>query len=143
MTEHAIPGRLEVDTGTGHVTGLADIVFNGPFPCVNGTPNVTGAMQGVLMHTTVGSFASCVATFNNPARQASANFVIRGDGLIHQFGPLGKGWMAWHAEAANLTWYGIEHADDGNPDTPLTHAQIVASAQLMELLSRFAGFPLQ
>jgi hypothetical protein len=45
--------------------------------------------------------------------------------------------------AANLEWYGIEHADGGNPDTPLTPAQIAASAQLVELLSRFAGFPLQ
>ena len=137
------PGRLQVDTASGHVTGPARIQYNDPFPCGNGDMGVTGAMQGVLMHTMVGSLAETVSEFNNAAKQASAHFGIDETGLIHQFGPLGKGWMAWHAKAANLTWYGIEHADDGHPDTPLTEAQITASAQLVELLSRFAGFPLQ
>lgn len=137
------PGRLQIDTASGKVTGPANITYNDPFPCVNGTPGVTGAMQGVLLHTMVSDLPACVATFNNPANQASAHFGIAEDGEIWQFGPIGKGWEAWHAVAANLTWYGIEHADAGHPDTPLTPAQIVASAQLLELLSRFCGFPLQ
>ena len=137
------PGRLSIDT-EGRITGPARITFNDPWPCVNGNgPNVTGAMQGVLMHTTAGTFDACIAWFNNPTANASANFVVHEDGQIHQFFPLGKGWMAWHAEAANLTWYGIEHADNGNPDTPLTPEQVVASAQLVELLSQFTGFPLK
>ena len=45
--------------------------------------------------------------------------------------------------AGNLAWYSIEHADNRDPNNPLTDAQIAASAQLVELLSRFAGFPLQ
>jgi N-acetylmuramoyl-L-alanine amidase len=44
--------------------------------------------------------------------------------------------------AANLTWYGIEHADHGNPDNPLTDAQVTASAQILECLATYAGFPL-
>ena len=51
--------------------------------------------------------------------------------------------MAWAQVAGNLAWYSIEHADNRNPNNPLTDAQIAASAQLVELLSRFAGFPLQ
>jgi len=143
MTAPATPGRLEVDFGTGHVTGPASISYNNPFPCVNGTPHATGAMQGVLMHTMVGDLPGTIKVFNDPSYQASAHFGIAQDGHIHQFGPLGKGWMAWHAMAANLTWYGIEHADHGHPDNPLTPEQIAASAQLAELLSRFAGFPLR
>ena len=137
------PGRLGIDT-EGRLTGPARIAYNNPWPCANGDgPNVTGAMQGVLMHTCEGSFQSCIDAFNAPNAGKSANFVINEDGQIHQFFPLGQGYMSWHAMAANLTWYGIEHADNGNPDNPLTPEQIAASAQLVELLSRFAGFPLQ
>lgn len=137
----SIPGKLTVQ-GDGRVIGPADITHNDPFPCVNGTYG-SGAMMGVLMHTEVGSEPGTIAVFNNPSYQASAHFSIGKDGAIHQYGPIGKGWIAWHAEAANATWYGIEHADGDNPDTPLTAAQVTASAQLVELLSRFAGFPLQ
>jgi hypothetical protein len=45
--------------------------------------------------------------------------------------------------AANLSWYGIEHADDGDQHAPLTDAQVTSSAQVVEVLSRFAAFPLQ
>jgi hypothetical protein len=138
------PGKLQLSpTGTGRVVGPAMITHNDPFPCVNGTPGVTGAMQGVLMHTMVGWLHTAIDMFNDPHRQASAHFGIAMDGRIHQWGPLGKGWMAWHAEAANLTWYGIEHEDGGDQHKPLTDAQMAASAQVVELLSRFAGFPLQ
>jgi hypothetical protein len=95
------------------------------------------------MHTMVSDLPSCVATFNNPASQVSAHFGIAQDGTVHQFFPLGQGYEAWHAMAANMEWYGIEHADHGNPDNPLTHEQITASAQLLECLAAFAGFPLQ
>jgi len=136
------PGRLGLGAG-GRVTGPATITHNTPFPCPNGMLGVTGAMQGVLMHTMVGWLHTAIEMFNDPARQASAHFGIAMDGRIHQWGPLGRGWMAWHAEAANLTWYGIEHEDGGDQHKPLTDAQITASAQVVELLSRFAGFPLQ
>jgi len=136
------PGRLSTGAA-GLITGPATITHNTPFPCPNGQLGVTGAMQGVLMHTMVGTLAGTIASFNDPHRQASAHFGIGFDGRIHQFGPLGKGWEAWHAMAANLTWYGIEHEDGGDQHKPLTDAQITASAQVVELLARFAGFPLQ
>lgn len=139
-----IPGKLTLDRVTGKIGGPVSIQYNSPdFPCVNGSWG-SGAMQGVLEHTNgKGDFDACVNWFNNPAARASAQFEVRRDGLVHQFGPIGLGWIAWHAEAANLTWYGIENEDDGNPDTPLADAQIASNAQLVEFLSSFAGFPLR
>jgi N-acetylmuramoyl-L-alanine amidase len=135
------PGKLKVEAD-GRVTGPANIQYNSPFPCVNGDYG-SGAMMGVVMHTMVGDLPAVVSWFNNPQAQASAHFGIAQDGEIWQFGPIGQGWCAWAQEAGNSTWYSIEHADHGNPDNPLTDAQIAASAQLLECLSRFAGFPLQ
>jgi len=134
-------GKLTVGSD-GRVTGPASIQHNTPWPCPNGASG-SGAMSGVLMHTMVGDLPGTVAWFNNPQAQASAHFGIAESGEIWQFGPIGKGWIAWHAAEANATWYGIEHADNGNPANPLTPAQITAAAQLVECLSAFAGFPLQ
>lgn len=133
---------LGIDLASGRLTGHARIEYNSPFPCVNGSWG-SGAMQGVLMHTMVGNLPGTISVFNQKGYDASANFGVDQEGLIHQFGPVGKGWIAWHAMAANLTWYGIEFADDKNPDNPLTDAQILAGAQLVEFLARFAGFPLR
>jgi len=134
-------GRLTVGTD-GRITGPAAITYNTPFPCVNGSWG-SGAITGVIMHTMVGTQAGTIAWFNNPQAQASAQFGVGFDGAIHQFGPIGQGWIAWHAGAVNATWYGIEHEDDGDPSRPLTDAQLTASAQLTEMLCGFAGIPLQ
>jgi hypothetical protein len=136
-----VSGRLQVGSD-GRVTGPASISYNHPFPCVNGSWG-SGAMQGVVMHTMVCNLAHCIELFNDPSRQASAHFGIAQDGRIHQFGPIGKGWIAWAQVAGNRAWYSIEHADNRDPNNPLTDDQITASAQLVEFLSRFAGFPLQ
>jgi hypothetical protein len=135
------PGRLQV-AADGRVTGPASITYNSPFPVSNGSWG-SGAIRGVVEHTMVGNLPGTIAWFNNAASEVSAHFGIDQDGGIHQFGPIGKGWVAWAEMAGNLAWYSIEHADDGNPENPLTDPQITASAQLLEVLSRFAGFPLQ
>ena len=137
----AVPGRLKVGSD-GKVTGPANISYNNPFPCVNGNYG-SGAMQGVVMHTMVGNLPGTITVFNNPSYQASSHFGIDQQGNIHQFGPIGKGWIAWAQVAGNVAWYSIEHADNGDPNIPLTTAQIRSSAQLVEMLSAFAGFPLQ
>jgi len=134
-------GKLHVQSN-GQVSGPASISYNTPFPCVNGSDG-SGTMLGVVMHTMVGDLPGTIAVFNNPSYQASAHFGIAQDGHIHQFGPIGKGWMAWAQVAGNAQWYSIEHADHGNPNNPLTDAQLTASAQLVECLSAFADFPLQ
>jgi len=136
-----MPGRLKVGSD-GKISGPASIEYNNPWPCPNGNYG-SGAMMGVVMHTMVGNLPGTIEVFNDPSYQASAHFGIAQNGLIHQFGPIGKGWIAWAQVAGNLAWYSIEHADDANPDNPLTKAQITASAQLVEMLSAFAGFPLQ
>jgi hypothetical protein len=137
------PGRLEADTGSGRVSGAASITYNDPWPCANGTPGGSGAMTGVVLHTMAGNLPGTISWFNDPASEASAFFGIDQDGGIHQFGPVGKDWMAWAEAAGNPAWYSIEMADNQDPANPLTDAQITAGAQLLELLSRFAGFELR
>jgi len=99
-------------------------------------------VKGVVMHTMVGNLPGTISVFNNPGYQASAHFGIDQNGHIHQFGPV-NGWVAWAEEAGNENWYSIEHADNGNPNNPLTDAQIIASARVVEALSGFASFPLR
>lgn len=141
--------KLTIDS-SGRLRGNANITYNDDpqygyaWPCVNGTPGGgASSMNGVIMHTMVGDLPGTIAVFNDPNWQASAFFGVAQDGHIHQFGPIGKNWMAWAQMAGNPNWYSIEHADHGNPDNPLTSAQILASAQIVEALSAFAGFPLQ
>jgi N-acetylmuramoyl-L-alanine amidase len=134
--------KLEIGAD-GRVTGPVQITYNDPFPTSNGSWG-SGAMMGVVMHTMVGNLQpTTVDLFNSSAAEVSAHFGIAQDGLVWQFGPIGKGWIAWAEMAGNHAWYSIEHADDGNTENPLTDAQLTASAQLVEVLSRFAGFPLQ
>jgi hypothetical protein len=136
-----VPGRCHFDA-EGRLRGPVAVTYNSPFPTKNGRYG-SGAMNGVVMHTMVGNLPGTVATFNDPSSQASAHFGIDQEGNVHQFGPVGKGWVAWAQVAGNDAWYSIEHADDANPDNPLTPAQIAASAQIVEALSAFAGFPLR
>ncbi len=147
-----VPGRLTFEHG--RITGPASISYNdqspyngaeynnGKFPCVNGSSG-SGAMNGVVMHTMVGNLPGTIRVFNDPSYQASAHFGIGLEGQIHQFGPIGQGWIAWAQMAGNATWYSIEHADNGDPAHPLNELQVRASAQVVEALSAFAGFPLQ
>jgi hypothetical protein len=137
------PPQLTMDA-EGRVHG-ANVTWNSPFPCVNGDAgqmSVPHGIQGVVMHTMVGDLPGTITVFNNPSYQASAHFGIDQAGNIHQFGPV-NGWKAWAQMAGNENWYSIEHADDENPDNPLTQAQLESSAQLLELLSRVGNFPLQ
>jgi N-acetylmuramoyl-L-alanine amidase len=136
------PGKLTVGSD-GKVRGPASIGYSTPFPVPNGTPGGSGVMQGVVMHTEVGYDASAVNEFENPASHVSAWFSVRDDGHITQYGPVGQNWMAWAQEAGNPSWYSIEHEDHGDPRIPLSEAQVTASAQLLECLSAYAGFPLQ
>lgn len=137
------PGRLHVDSD-GKLQGDIKIDHNDGYswPCVNGAWG-SGEIQGVVMHTMIGNLPGTISCFNDPSFEASAHFGIAQDGSVNQFGPIGAGWVAWQICDGNYSWYGIEHADNENPDNPLTDAQIAASAQIVECLSNFAGFPLQ
>jgi hypothetical protein len=96
---------------------------------------VPSGVMGVVMHTMVGNLPGTDELFMNSTREASAHFGIGQDGTTIQWVSI-RGGIAWHAVNANPNWYGIEHADNGNPGNALTEAQIDASAQLVELLSR-------
>ena len=131
----------------GRVTGPANITYNSPFPCVNGNPggmSVPHGIQGLIVHTMVGNLPGTIEVFNQPSFQASAHFGVDQSGAIHQFGSV-RGWKAWAQAAGNPNWYSCEFADNGNPDNPLTQAQITAAAQLLECLSApsVGNFPMQ
>lgn len=136
--------RLHIDSG-GRLRGPASISYNSPFPCPNGKEggmSVPKGIMGVVMHTMEGNLPGTITVFNDPGFQASAHFGIDQNGHIHQFGPV-DGWMAWAEAGGNPNWYSIEHADGGDPDNPLTDAQLTASAQVVEALAAFGVFPLQ
>lgn len=137
-------GRLSVDA-SGKLRGPASISYNEPWPCPNGDfggMQVPKGILGVVMHTMVGNLPGTIATFNNPQREASAHFGIDQNGHIHQFGPV-NGWKAFAQVAGNSNYYSIEHADNANPDNPLTDAQMTASAQVVEALAGHGRFPLR
>ena len=102
-----------------------------------------GTGRGVVLHTEAGYEAGTVATFMNPANQASAFFSVGVGGAVHQYVPVGKGLTAWTQGAGNRSWRGVETEDKTNPSTPLTQAQITAVAQILEACSAYDGFPLQ
>jgi N-acetylmuramoyl-L-alanine amidase len=139
-------GKLTVDQN-GKIRGPATITYNDPWPCPNGNPgqmSVPHGIQGLVIHTMVGNLPGTISVFNQPSFQASAHFGVDQDGRIHQFGSV-RGWKAWAQEAGNPNWYSVECADNGNPDNPLTAAQITAVAQLLECLSApgVGNFPIQ
>jgi hypothetical protein len=136
--------RLHIDT-SGRLSGPASISYNSPFPCPNGQDagmSVPKGIMGVVMHTMEGNLPGTISAFNDPGFQASAHFGIDQNGHIHQFGPV-NGWMAWAEVNGNPNWYSIEHADGGDPNVPLTDAQLTASAQVVEALATVGVFPLQ
>lgn len=140
-----IPEKLKISSG-GKLLG-PNVTYNSPWPCKQGdagSMQIPHGIMGVIMHTMVGNLPGTIEVFNTDrgADSASAHFGIDQKGNIHQFGPV-NGWMAWAQEAGNPNWYSIEHADNANPDTPLTQAQVNASAQIVEALSAYGLFPLQ
>lgn len=122
---------------------VTNIDYNNPFPTPKGEYG-SGKIRGVVMHTMVCNLPECIGIFNEPSpARASAHFGIGQTGRIYQFGPIGKGWIAWAQMAGNHEWYSIEHADNGDQHNPLTQQQMDACAQVVECLSAYAGFPLR
>ena len=115
--------------------GWVDGVTHHRSPNENTGMAVPSGVLGVVMHTMVGNLPGTDSLFLNPRAEVSAHFGIAQDGKIIQWVNI-RGGIAWHVAAGNSSWYGIEHADNGKPANLLTEAQINASAQLVELLSR-------
>ncbi|GEM_PF-874348 len=140
----AVPERLTIGPD-GRLRGQALITWNDqfpwkdPWPTQNGTPGGFGTPYGGVIHTEVGFEQGTITEFNQASADASAFFSIGMDGHIHQYGPLGKDWMAWTQVAGNPNWRGVEHEDKGHPTTPMPEAQLIASAQVFEAMSTFDG----
>lgn len=108
-------------------------------------------LRGIVLHTIVGSAASAIGHFKNPASQVSAHYVIAMDGTITQM--VNNQDTAWHAGRLsnnqtiftdpNAETIGIEHDDGGDPaGSPRSDALYSASAALVRALSDAYGIPL-
>lgn len=143
---------LQVDA-TGRLVspdGAIPITYNDPFPTGNGNYGFVEPAYGQVFHTEVGYEHNVVDEFNNITAEASSFFSVSAglspgfaDGAIHQYGPVGKGWMAWTQENGNPNWRGVENEDGGDDSRPLTTAQLISNALILEALSRLDGFPIQ
>lgn len=144
--------RLEID-GAGRLIspdGAFSITYNDPWPSPNGNWGFSEPAFGVCEHTEVGYEHNVIDEFNNPGAQASSFCSNSGgyspgipDGHIHQYGPIGKGWMAWTQANGNPHWRGVENEDGGDPSRPLTTLQLCSLAAIVEVCSRHDGFPIQ
>lgn len=101
------------------------------------------AMQGVILHSMVGSFDAAMARLASDDR-ASWHYSVRQDGTVYVHYPDEA--VAWHAGSRiwNSKLIGIEHEGGapGNEGEPLTDAQKAASVALVRWLSKTHGFPL-
>lgn len=112
------------------------------------------APRGIVVHTTVGSFAGTVAWFADPASRVSAHYLVGLDGRLAQF--VDEGDTARHAgrvlvptaglvtgDNPNLYTVGIEFEDGGDPmGVPRTAAQYAAGAALLAATAARWGIPL-
>lgn len=110
-------------------------------------------INGVIIHTMVGTQASCDATFSNPARGASAHYGVPYYGYseapIHQY--VAEGNIAWHCgrfypdasnPLANANTIGIEHADNGAYNSPRPDELYAATSQLVKEICTRYGIPI-
>lgn len=99
--------------------------------------------RGLVQHTEDGFTAGTVATFMSEASQVSAFFGVSESGAAQQFLPVGHGYVAWAEGAGNPDWRSCECEDMTKTGQPMTQAQMVAFAQILEACSEYDGFPLQ
>src|SRR6185312_5842566 len=100
------------------------------------------AITGIVLHTTVGTWQSAQARFNDPLSQVSVHYGVDLGGTIHQW--VDEANTAWQAGnyAVNQTTIGIEHADNGNyNDAVRTPALYEASSDLVADICRRYHIP--
>jgi len=93
----------------------------------------------IVVHWIVGRLESADATFQNPARNASAHYGV-GDEDVHQY--VKDEDTAWHCGdwLWNLKTIGIEH--EGGPNLPISEKTYESSAKLIKSLSDKFSIPL-
>lgn len=97
----------------------------------------TKEVSAVVIHYTEGSYAGCIAWFQNCESQVSAHYVIRSfDGQVTQM--VRERDKAWHARSANGYTIGIEHEAYGDIASFFTEAMYVSSSNLVrDICSRY------
>lgn len=101
-----------------------------------GSPNYNSGNNGRLYlfpHWTAGGFSGSVATLQNPARQASAHYVIEGDNVAQL---VDEANTAWHCGNAWYNHRSIAYEMVGWPGHPPTRETLDTTAQLMADASR-------
>jgi hypothetical protein len=99
--------------------------------------------KGLVQHTEAGSEPGTFATFMDAGSSRSAFFSVGEDGTVHQYLPVGRGYVAWAEKAGNPNWYSCECEDKNDTSVPMTQSQLSAFAQILEACSARDGFPLQ
>lgn len=94
---------------------------------VNFTRGGQRSVRGLVEHIAEGTYAGTIVWQRNPAAEVSSHFVVARDGRIAQMVDTAD--RAWCQRAGNPDWLSIEN--EGWPSTPLTDAQMVASATLL------------
>ncbi len=125
-------------------------------PASNFAPGRAGRRpEGVVVHTTAGSFGAAAAWFANPESGVSAHYIVGLDGRVAQL--VDEGDTAQHAgrvrepsadliagvDDPNLITIGIEFEDGGDPlEVDRPEAQYRSGAALIAAASRRWEFPL-
>jgi hypothetical protein len=99
--------------------------------------------KGLVQHTEDGGRPGTFATFMDAGSSRSAFFSVGEDGTVHQYLPVGRGYVAWAEKEGNPNWYSCECEDKGDTSVPMTPTQLTAVAQILEACSARDGFPLQ
>ena len=97
----------------------------------------TKEVSAVVIHYTEGSYAGCIAWFQNCDSEVSAHYVIRSfDGQVTQM--VRECDKAWHAGSANGYTIGVEHEAYGDIISFFTEAMYASSADLIrDICSRY------
>lgn len=114
----------------------------GVVPSANFTPAHGRRVTTIVIHVAETSFWGTVRTLRDPAREASAHFVVSHDGEIVQL--VDPDDVAWHAgnSAVNEHSIGIEHEGFSYVRGSVTPGELDASARLVAYLAARYGIPL-
>ena len=104
-------------------------------------PGGVGAIESIVIHTSEGSYTSCINWFTSPNNDvSSAHYVVRrSDGEVTQF--VGDDRKAWHVRNFNTHSIGIEHEGAASNPTNWTDALLEGSARLSAWLSNSYDIP--
>ena len=98
------------------------------------------AIDTIVIHATLGSYAGAVSWFRDPHARLSAHYVIRaGDGEITQL--VAEADTAFHVRGWNRSAIGIEHEFDPDHGVGYTEALYRSSASLVCAITRRYGIP--